>query len=122
MRLSTNKSAAKTASENTTIQSRFSVTSIWPTSIEPDIQDGLPTSRLLGPKMVRTACWRIRLTPHVASRVSRGRPYRKRMMPRSMARPTSAATRKASGSAISSDTSNRCGAEARIASCTAKVV
>jgi hypothetical protein len=37
---------------------------------------GLPTSRLVGPKMVRTACCRISDTPQVASRVSSGRPYR----------------------------------------------
>jgi hypothetical protein len=58
----------------TTIQSRFQVIESWPISNEPDIQDGLPTSRLVGPKMVRTACCRISDMPQVASSVSSGRP------------------------------------------------
>ena len=64
---------------------------------------GAPTSRLVGPNEVRTACCRIRLMPQVASSVSSGRPYRKRMTPRSIAMPTSAATRNASGMAMASE-------------------
>ena len=45
-----------------------------PSSTEPLIQDGVETSRLLGPKMLRTSCCRISETPQVASRVSSGRP------------------------------------------------
>ena len=56
------------------IHSRFQVIASWPSSNAPDIQDGLATSRLVGPKMVRTACCRISETPHVASSVSSGRP------------------------------------------------
>jgi hypothetical protein len=36
--------------------------------------EGLPTSRLVGPKIERTACCRISDTPQVASSVSSGRP------------------------------------------------
>ena len=63
-----------TASAKTMIHRRFQVIESWPISKEPDIQDGLPTSRLVGPKMVRTACCRISDTPQVASSVSSGRP------------------------------------------------
>ncbi len=59
----------------TMIQTRLQVMVSWPISKRaPDIQDGLPTSRLVGPKMVRTACCRISETPQVASSVSSGRP------------------------------------------------
>ena len=40
----------------------------------PLIHEGLPTSRLVGPKAVRTACWITSERPQVASRVSNGRP------------------------------------------------
>ena len=56
------------------MQNRFQVIVISPSWKAPDIQEGLPTSRLVGPKIVRTACCRIRLTPQVASNVSSGRP------------------------------------------------
>ena len=46
----------------------------WPSWKAPDIQDGLPTSRLVGPKIVRTACCRTSDRPQVASSVSSGRP------------------------------------------------
>jgi hypothetical protein len=45
-----------------------------PICVAPDIQLGVSTSRLFGPKIVRTACWRISDRPHVASSVSSGRP------------------------------------------------
>ena len=45
-----------------------------PKSNAPLIQDGLPTSRLFGPNVVRTACCRINDRPHVASNVSSGLP------------------------------------------------
>ena len=35
---------------------------------------GAPTSRLVGPKIERTACWSAKLTPKVASRVSKRPP------------------------------------------------
>ena len=56
------------------IQSRLYVTVIPPSSKAPLIQDGLPTSLLVGPKIVRTTCCRMSDRPHVASNVSRGRP------------------------------------------------
>ena len=40
----------------------------------PLMKDGLPTSRLFGPKIVRTACCRSSDRPQVASSVSSGRP------------------------------------------------
>ena len=56
------------------IQRRLYVMVIPPRSKAPLIQEGLPTSLLVGPKMVRTACCRISDRPQVASSVSRGRP------------------------------------------------
>ena len=88
---------------NTMIHSRFQVMVRPPSSKAPDMKFGAPTSRLVGPNVVRTACCRIRLMPQVASSVSSGRPYRKRMTPRSIAMPTSAATRNASGMAMASE-------------------
>ena len=49
--------------------------------------------------MLRTACCRIRLSPQVASRVSSGRPYRKRISVRSITTPSAPATRNAAGTA-----------------------
>ena len=72
--MNTKSSAAKTASAKATIHSRFQVIAICPRSNEPDIQDGLPTSRLVGPKIERTPCCSTSDTPHVASSVSSGRP------------------------------------------------
>ena len=45
-----------------------------PISNAPDIQAGLSTTLLVGPKIVRTACCRISDRPQVASSVSSGRP------------------------------------------------
>ena len=70
---------------------------------EPLIHSGVATERLSGEKMERTACWRMRLTPKVAKSVSRGRPYRKRMMERSMRMPTSPETMNAAGMATMSE-------------------
>ena len=50
------------------------VGSVPSTVTPPDIQTGFETSTFCAPNIVRTACIRIRLMPHVASRVSRGRP------------------------------------------------
>ena len=44
------------------------------TAKPPVIQLGLDTSLLGAPKIERTTCCRMRLTPQVASRVSSGRP------------------------------------------------
>jgi hypothetical protein len=56
------------------IHKRFTVSVSPPISIAPLIQGGELTSLLVGPKMLRTACCRIRLSPQVASRVSSGLP------------------------------------------------
>ena len=71
--------------------------------IEPAIQAGVSTGRLLALNTSRTTCCRIRLTPNVASKVSSGRPYRKRTTPRSISMPTQPDTRNASGIATSID-------------------
>ena len=73
-RLSSSSSATKTAIEKTMIHMRFQVMDRPPSSKAPDIQLGLPTSRLVGPKIVRIACCRISEMPQVASSVSSGRP------------------------------------------------
>ena len=78
---------------------------------------GAETGRLSGPKAVRTACCRISDTPQVASSVSSGRPYRKRMTVRSMPTPIAPATRKAAGTAMGSDASDHAGAWAATRSC-----
>jgi hypothetical protein len=65
----------------------------------PLIQLGLATSTFCAPKIERTACISSRLIPNVASSVSSGRPYRWRSTKRSSAKPTTAAARKAAGSA-----------------------
>ncbi|MCY1313657.1 hypothetical protein D9M68_440780 [compost metagenome] len=72
--LSRNRSAAKTVNAKTIIHSRFQVIVSPPSSKAPDIHEGLPTSRLVGPKIERTACCRISDMPQVASKVSSGRP------------------------------------------------
>ena len=66
-------------------------------AMEPLIHSGETTVRFWGEIRVRTSCCRIRLMPKVASRVSRGRPLRNWITPRSMAMPASAATRKPAG-------------------------
>ncbi|MNL73121.1 hypothetical protein D3C87_1985350 [compost metagenome] len=67
-------SAKKIVSENSTIHMRFQVIVRPPSGNDPDIHEGLPTSWLVGPKMVRIACCRISEMPQVASSVSSGRP------------------------------------------------
>jgi hypothetical protein len=67
-------SAPSTSAANTMIHKRFTVSVSPPISIAPLIQGGELTSLLVGPKMLRTACCRIRLSPQVASRVSSGLP------------------------------------------------
>jgi hypothetical protein len=44
------------------------------TCTPPDSHDGFSTATFCAPKIVRTACIRIRLMPQVASSVSSGRP------------------------------------------------
>ena len=56
------------------IHMRFQVIVSPPSWKAPDMKCGAPTSRLAAPKVVRTACCRIRLMPQVASSVSSGRP------------------------------------------------
>ena len=59
--------------------------------------------------MVRTSCCSIRLMPQVASRVSSGRPYKKRITLRSSAAPISADAMNATGSAANKYQSNAAG-------------
>ena len=67
--------AANTTRQKMMITSRLSVmVKPPPSSTEPLIQEGVETSRLLGPKILRTSCCRISEMPQVASRVSSGRP------------------------------------------------
>ncbi|OWK24413.1 hypothetical protein AJ87_22220 [Rhizobium yanglingense] len=73
-RFRSSSKVTKTIIEKTMIHIRFQVIDSPPSSKAPDIQLGLRTSRLVGPKIVRTACCRMRDTPHVASSVSSGRP------------------------------------------------
>jgi len=66
---------ASTAKQKTMMYSRFQVTKKPPVTLNPPvIHDGLATSLLGAPKIVRTSCWRMRLMPQVDSRVSSGRP------------------------------------------------
>ena len=74
VRFSRSRSARKTPSANSTMAMRFHVSVTPATPIEPCSQSGVETSRFVGPKAVRTACCRMRLTPQVASSVSSGRP------------------------------------------------
>ena len=67
-------SPTKTAMANTMIHMRPEVMAMAPKSKEPDMKVGAPTSRLLAPKMERTACCSMRERPKVASSVSSGRP------------------------------------------------
>ena len=54
---------------------RFHASTTPPSTVmPPDIQSGFDTSTFCAPKIDRTACCRIRLTPQVASSVSSGRP------------------------------------------------
>ena len=46
----------------------------WPSSKAPEAQEGFSTSRLEGPKIMRTLCCRMSETPQVASSVSSGLP------------------------------------------------
>ena len=71
---STTSSRTNTAAAKTMIHMRLLVIVRLPKLKAPDIHDGLPTSRLFGPKMVRTVCCRMSETPQVASSVSSGRP------------------------------------------------
>ena len=60
--------APSTSAANRMIQSRFTVSVRPPSATEPLIHAGELTSWLVGPKMLRTACCRIRLSPQVASK------------------------------------------------------
>ena len=72
-------------------------------SMTPVIQRGVSTLRLSGEKILRTACCKISEIPNVANSVSSGRPYRKRITPRSMSIPTAPDTKNAAGTATSKD-------------------
>ena len=73
---------------------KFSVMCHWPLK-----KEGLATGTLLEAMKVRTACWRMRLTPKVARRVSSGLLYKCRMTHTSMRAPAEPETRKAKGTA-----------------------
>ncbi len=87
----------------------------------PLIQLGFSTPTFCAPNRLRTNCISTRLMPQVASRVSSGRPYKKRITLRSMAAPTRAEVRKATGMAASKYQSNRPGRLLRKKTCTAQV-
>ena len=53
---------------------RFQVSVSPPRCVTPLIQDGVSTSRLLAPKIDRTACCKTSDRPQVASSVSSGLP------------------------------------------------
>ena len=65
-------SATKTRIVKMMIHSRPLVISRPPRRNDPAMKDGAPTSWLLAPKVVRTACCRISEMPQVASSVSSG--------------------------------------------------
>ena len=72
---STSARAPSTTKQKTRMTMRFQVMVMPPMNSKPPvIQDGFDTSLFGAPKMVRTSCCRMRLTPQVASRVSSGRP------------------------------------------------
>jgi hypothetical protein len=53
------------------------------TGMPPESHLGDVTSTFAAPNQSRRPCWIMRLTPHVRSSVSSGRPYRNRITPRS---------------------------------------
>jgi hypothetical protein len=69
------------------------------TGIPPESHLGDVTSTFAAPNQSRRPCWIIRLTPHVRSSVSSGRPYRNRITPRSSTKPAAPATRNDTGKA-----------------------
>src|SRR3990167_2423430 len=62
---------------------------------QPLIHAGFSTPTFCAPNTLRTSCCSIRLMPQVASSVSSGRPYRKRITPRSSTAPMRADAMKA---------------------------
>ena len=91
----TNTSMAKT-----TMNKRFQgSTKLASTCTPPLIQLGFSTATFCAPNKLRTACISTKLMPQVANKVSKGRPYKCRKTPRSIAAPTNAAVRKDTGNA-----------------------
>ena len=74
---------------------------LFSTCTPPLIHTGFSTPTFWAPKMLRTSCCSIKLMPQVASKVSSGPPYRKRITLRSITAPVSAASKKATGTAAS---------------------
>ena len=72
----------------------------------PLIHTGFSTPTFCAPNTLRTSCCSTRLMPQVASSVSSGRPYRKRITLRSSAAPVKADARKATGTAATRYQSN----------------
>ena len=88
---SSHDAAARSAAKAMITMRLHGSTTLVMISMPPDIHDGFSTCTFCAPKIVRTAWIRMRLMPQVASSVSSGRPYRKRMTVRSSTMPTSAA-------------------------------
>ena len=102
MRVSSSQISTTTAAAKPMMTMRLhGSTTFVKSSMPPDIHAGFSTCTFCAPKIVRTAWIRMRLMPHVASSVSSGRPYRKRITVRSSTMPTSADAANATGSAAS---------------------
>ncbi|MDT4823881.1 hypothetical protein FQZ97_571210 [compost metagenome] len=90
--------ASSTSAAKTMMQMRFHGSVTLLSIVKPPlIQPGFSTPTFCAPKSERTSCCSIRLMPQVASSVSSGRPYRKRITPRSSTAPTSADARNDTG-------------------------
>ena len=76
------------------------VIAVPPSESAPLSHGGAVTSTPIGPKMLRAACCKIRLTPQVASSVSSGRPYSRRISVTSSSAPKSAVPMNATTSPI----------------------
>ena len=100
VRVSSSEIRTTTAAAKKMIAMRFhGSTRLGMSSIPPDIQFGFSTCTFCAPNSVRIDWIRMRLIPQVASSVSSGRPYRKRITLRSIAMPTTADAAKATGMA-----------------------
>ena len=73
--MSSSQTPVSTAAAKPMITIRlYGSTAFENTVIPPDIHTGFSTCTFCAPKIIRVACMRIRLIPHVASSVSSGRP------------------------------------------------
>ena len=107
VRLISSHTAASTTSAKTTIAMRLNGMTYPPAiAMPPDSHDGFSTSTFCAPNSERQAWISSRLTPHVVSSVSSGRPYSQRSTPRSSTMPMAAVTMNAAGSAATTYQSN----------------